>query len=273
MLLQGASRQAAAAAVDRLEELLRRPDADPVVLGDELFAVTTLVTGEPALRRAVSDPSRSANDRAGMLDALLAGQVAPATRAVLGAVTRERWTRPRDLTDTLEELAVRATVAGVRTGAELDAIEDELFRFRQIVVGNPALRTALADTTGPAERRQQLLDTLVGAKVAPTTRRLIDQAVRQPRGRTLEIAIDDYSRVVAERRARLVAHVRVITDLTDSQRERLAAALARMYGHEVALNVEVDPSVVGGMSVRVGDEVVDATIASRLDEARRRLAG
>lgn len=273
MLLQGASREAAAAAVARLEELLRQPDADPAVVGDELFAVTTLISAEPALRRAVSDPSRSPEARAGMLDALLSGQVSPATRAVLGAVARERWTRPRDLTDTLEELAVRATVAGVRTGAELDAVEDELFRFRQIVVGNPALRTALADSAGPQDRRTRLLDSLLADKVAPTTRQLVDQAMRHPRGRTLEAAIDDYSRVVAERRARLVAHVRAVTDLTDSQRERLAAALARMYGHEVALNVEIDPSVIGGMSVRVGDEVVDATIASRLDDARRRLAG
>lgn len=272
MILQGASREAAAAAVASLEARLRRGEADAPTLGDELFAVTTLITAEPALRRAVSDPSRSAVDRVRMLDQILAGRVSPATRGVLGSVARERWTRPRDLTDTLEELAVRATVATVPSVAELDSVEDELFRFRQIVVGAPALRTALADSAGPVERRAELLESLLGGKVHPVSRRLIDQAVRQPRGRTLETAIDDYSRVVAERRERLVAHVRSVTELSDEQRERLTAALAKMYGHEVVLNVEIDPSVVGGLSVRVGDEVVDATIASRLDEARRRLA-
>lgn len=271
--MQGVSREAAAAAVAGLENVLRSPDADAAVIGDELFAVNTLVTGEPSLRRALSDPSRTSIDRAGMLDELLAGQVSPATRTVLGVAARERWTRPRDLTDTLEELAVRATVASVTTRSELDAIEDELFRFRQIVVGTPALRTALADSAGPPERRTTLLDSLLDGKVAPVSRRLIDQAVRQPRGRTLEVAIDDYSRIVAERRERLVAHVRAVTELSEQQRERLAAALARMYGHEVGLNVEIDPSVVGGLSVRVGDEVLDATVASRLDEARRRLVG
>lgn len=218
MNLQGASRQAAAAAIARLEELLRRLDADPAVVGAELFAVTTLISGEPALRRAISDPSRSAEDRSRMLDMLLAGQVSPATRGVLGAVARERWTRPRDLTDTVEELAVRATVASVRSRSELDSIEDELFRFRQIAVGNPALRTALADPAGPAERRTQLLDSLLAGKVSPTTRLLLDQAVQHPRGRTLEGALDDYSRVVAQRRERLIAHVRAVADLTDEQK-------------------------------------------------------
>jgi len=271
--MQGASREAAAVAVAGLEDALRSPDADAAMIGDDLFAVNTLITSEPSLRRAVSDPSRSSSDRAGMLDALLAGRVTPDTRTVLGVVARERWTRPRDLTDTLEELAVRATIASVTTRSELDAIEDELFRFRQIVVGTPALRTALADSAGPAERRVALLDSLLDGKVAAVTRRLIDQAVRHPRGRTLEVAIDDYSRVVAERRERLIAHVRSVTELTDQQRDRLAGALSRMYGHEVGLNVEIDPSVVGGLSVRLGDEVFDATIAGRLDEARRRLAG
>lgn len=272
-MMQGVSRQATAAAVEELDRVLERSGDVPATIGDELFATMALIQGEPTLRRAISDPSRTADERAALLDALLEGKVSEATREVLRAVVRQRWTRPRDLTDTLESLGVRATVAAVGSPRELDAVEDELFRFRQIVVADAGLRAALADVTGPADRRTVLLDSLLGDKVTATTRRLVDQAVAHPRGRTIEGAFDDISKVVADRRARLVAHVRAARDLTDEQRERLVGALTRMYGHEVALNVEIDRSVVGGLSVRVGDEVVDATIAGRLDDARRRLVG
>lgn len=273
LLLQGVSRQAVGVAVEALDGVLDRADESPATVGDELFAVTALIDAEPTLRRTVTDPSRTADERAALLDALLDGKVSSATREVVQTVVRQRWTRPRDLSDTLESLGVRASVAAIGSARELDAVEDELFRFRQIVVANAELRAALADVTGPADRRGDLLDALLGGKVAVTTRRLVDQAVTRPRGRTIENALDAISKIVADRRERLVAHVRAARDLSDEQRDRLVAALTRMYGHEVALNVEIDETVVGGLSVRVGDEVVDATIAGRLDEARRRLVG
>lgn len=273
MMLQGVSRQAAGASVDELDRVLDRAGESPATVGDELFAVTALVDAEPTLRRTISDPSRTADERAALLDALLDGKVSSTTREVVQTVVRQRWTRPRDLSDTLESLGVRATVAAVDSARELDTVEDELFRFRQIVVANAELRAALADVTGPAERRASLLDSLLDGKVTATSRRLVDQAVTRPRGRTIENALDAISKVVADRRERLVAHVRAARDLSDEQRDRLVAALTRMYGHEVALNIEIDETVVGGLSVRVGAEVVDATIAGRLDEARRRLVG
>jgi F-type H+-transporting ATPase subunit delta len=94
-----------------------------------------------------------------------------------------------------------------------------------------------------------------------------------PRGRGLEAALTEYAAIAARRRERLIAEVRVAFALPDDLRDRLAAALAAAYGHEVHLNVIVDPQVVGGMSVRIGDEQIDGSIATRLAVLRRRLAG
>lgn len=272
-MMQGASRQASGAAMDELDRVLGEDTASAATMGDELLAVTALVDAEPRLRRTISDPSRSPDERAAVVEALLDSRVSRATLDVVRVVVRQRWARARDLTDTLEGLGIRATVSAASSARELDAVEDELFRFRQIVVANARLRAALADVIGPAERRMDLLDALLDGKITATTRRLVDQAVTRPRGRTIEATLDEISKVVAERRERLVAHVRATRDLSDEQRDRLVRVLTRMYGHEIALDVQIDEAVLGGLSVRVGDEVVDATIAGRLDSARRRLTG
>jgi F-type H+-transporting ATPase subunit delta len=272
-MMQGPSRDAAIVAGEQLDRVLAERGSDPDTLSTELFSVAHLLDREVTLRRLLVDQSRSGADRAGLADGLLTAQVSADTRSVVRAAVRERWSRPSDLANALEDLAVQAVVASAERAGRLDEVEDELFRFRRIVLAEPALRTALADPRGDGAGKATLLDSLIGDKVSPQTRTLVDQAVRDLDARSLEHALDHYSGVVAARRERLVAHVRAVTDLTDVQRSRLVAVLARIYGRQIALNVETDPSVLGGLSVRVGDEIVDATVAARLDEARRRLAG
>lgn len=270
---QGASRGADAEVQAELERVLGQDGTDAEVVSRELFAVSGLFGRELTLRRTLADPSRTADARAGMVDALLAGKVSDATRQVVGAVVRQRWSVPSHLGNALDDLAVRATVQSAARSGTLDRVEDELFRFRRILVGEPELRTALSDHGLDADRKVALVGDLVGDRVAPQTRALLDQAVRDRRGRTVEHTLERFTALAAATRERLVAHVRSVVELDDAQRGRLGAALARIYGRDVALNVELDPSVLGGISVRVGDEVVDATVLARLDEARRRLVG
>jgi len=108
--------------------------------------------------------------------------------------------------------------------------------------------------------------------VAPASLRLITQAALHPRGRNLEANLADYARLVAAWRQRLIAVVRVATELSDEQRQRLTRALSAIYGHGIQLNVVIDPQVVGGVSVQVGDEVIDGTLSSRLAALRRHWA-
>ena len=163
--------------------------------------------------------------------------------------------------------------APVERGSGLDDLEDGLFRFGRVVAAQPELRSALASTWLPAERKDELLAELLRGKVTPVTQRLITQMVTHPRGRALPVALDMCADIAARRRQQLIAVVRSAVELTAAQQRRLADALAATYGHQVHLNVVIDPSVLGGISVQIGDELIDGTAASRLAAVRRKLAG
>jgi len=153
----------------------------------------------------------------------------------------------------------------------LDEVEDELFRFGRIVDREPALAAALAHRTHDPPARQALLDSLIEAKVHAQTKLLLDQTVTHPRGRSFDRTIDALSDEAAVRRNRSVANVRTSVPLTPDQEDRLAAALRRIYGRAVVLQVEVDRELLGGMVIAIGDDVIDGSVVSRLDEAARGL--
>jgi F-type H+-transporting ATPase subunit delta len=179
---------------------------------------------------------------------------------------------PRDLANATEQLAVLATAAAAEGAGELDDVEDELFRFGRITGAEPELYAALASPLLPDDRKRALLNALLDGKVTQASLRLITQVTVHPRGRSLEANLADYARLVAAWRERLIATVRVATALTEGQRDRLTAALAAIYGHGIQLNVVLDPQVVGGLSVMIGDEFIDGTLSSRLATLRQRLA-
>lgn len=271
--MQGASRESFAAARETLGTLVRSGDTDLHALGDELFELTGLLDREGPLRRAMTDPSRSGDDRAALARALVGERVGSAATDVLVWAVRARWSAPRDLADALELLAVDALVAAAEKAGRLDTVEDELFRLGRIVAGSPELRAALSDNSAPVASRAALIEGLLEGRVAEETRRLVRRAVVAPRGRTFDRIMTEYVRVAAQRRNELVATVTASVPLTEEQRGRLGAALARIYGHDVHLNVDIDPSIVGGIQVAIGDEVIDGSVVARLDDARRRLVG
>jgi F-type H+-transporting ATPase subunit delta len=271
--MQGASRESLKAARETLAALISSSDNDLARLSDELFSVTSLLDREHPLRRALTDPARDGDARVGLARAVLGEQVGGATADLLAWVVRARWSVPRDLATALELLAVEAQVAAAERAGRLDEVEDELFRVSRAVAGAPALRTALSDLSAPVESRAALIEGLLGGRTTEETRRLVRQAVVAPRGRTFDRTAEICGQVAADRRSRLVATVTAVEPLTEEQRGRLAAALQRIYGHEVHLNVQLDPDLVGGIRVELGDEVIDGSVESRLDDARRRLAG
>jgi F-type H+-transporting ATPase subunit delta len=268
--MRGISRTSLAEVEERLGPLTESSQA-ATALGDELFSVAGVLATQPALRRALGDPSRPGQARADLANAVLAGKISDEAAGLVAAVAAARWSAPGDLTDAVEQLAVQAVVAAAEEEGRLDSLEDELFRFGRVVASQPELRIALTNPFVSAEAKQQLLTDLLGGKVTPEALRLIVQAAINPLGRSLDVSLEDYARIAARRRERLVAEVHVAVPLTEQQRDRLAAALASAYGHQVHLNVVLDPRVTGGMTVRVGDELIDGSIATRLAAAGRRL--
>ncbi len=242
-------------------------------VGDELFAVLHLLDREHGLRRALADPSKPADEKGAIMVALLHGKVIPATEELVAATVRAQWAGPADMTDALEQLAVEAFAIAAEESGQLDDLEDELFRFNRVVASEPELRAALNEPVLPAEGKQGLINALLADKVTPVTLRLITEMSLHPRGRPMVVSLDMCTRIAAERRQRLIAVVRTATGLSAEQRRRLADALAGIYGHEVYVNIVIDPKVMGGMTIQVGDELIDASVASRLAAVRRKLAG
>jgi F-type H+-transporting ATPase subunit delta len=269
--MRGASRASLAEAKQRLIEVLDG-HVDPGRLGDELFAVTGLLDSEAGLRRTLSDVTWTAEAKASLVATLLGGKVSDTTVQLVSAVVGEHWSEPADLADATEQLAALSIIEQAGRGRAFDELEDELFRFGRVVSAEPELRIALSNPFFPAQPKRELLDALVGGQVTEPTMRLITQSALQPRGRTLDVSLEEYARLAAERRERLVAEVRVAIALTATQRRRLAAALAASYGSAVHLNIVLDPGVIGGMSVQIAGERIDGTVASRLAGLRRRLA-
>ncbi|MFD1540340.1 F0F1 ATP synthase subunit delta [Nonomuraea guangzhouensis] len=247
--------------------------ADLGRLAEDLNAIADLLDREHGLRRALSDPARPAAQKAQVVRGLLDGKVAEAAIATAEAAVEAKWSRAGDLADVLERLGVIAAAAEAEAQGTLDDVEDELFRFGRIVAANPELRRALTDPSAAEEGKRQLLQDLLGSRVAPTTLRLITQLVLHPRGRSLEAGLEELGRLVAQQRQRLVATVRSAVELTEEQKRRITTWLRTSYGRDVHINVEVDPRVLGGFSVRIGDEIIDTTIVGRIEEVRRRLAG
>jgi F-type H+-transporting ATPase subunit delta len=271
--VRGASRASLAELTGRLREELAGERARTAAgqVADGLFAVVHLLDREHTLRRALSDPAKPGGEKAAVAETLLTGKVPSEVTELTVEAARRRWSRPRDLPDALEETAVRALITGADAEGQLDDVEDELFRFGRVVAAEPALRVALSNPVLPPDRKRDLLAALLEGKATSWTLRLVTEAAQYPRGRSLEKSLDEYARLAAQQRERLVAVVRTATELSPAQRDRLAAALARIYSRDVHLNVVLDPRVIGGLSVRIADDVIDGTVAGRLETVRRRL--
>lgn len=270
--MHAASRESYAAATERLSAL--GADAPTMAtLAEEVLAVAGLLAREPRLRRALADPARSGEDRAGLLRAVVGQRVAGETLDLLAALVGGRWSAPSELLDATERLGVDALLASAEQAGTLGDVEDELFRFGKIVDREPGLASALADSTTEPGRRASLVHGLLDGKASPVTIRLAELALAGFGGRSFSGSLARMVELAAERRERSVAYVTVAAALTDEEERRLGARLAAIYGREVSLKITVDPAVLGGMSVQVGHDLYDGTVARRLTETRAALAG
>ncbi len=274
--MMGASREALDAARERLDALVDNTAVDAVALAADLAAVTALLDRETSLRRVLTDPAQPGEGKADLVGRLLGGQVGGEAVDLVSGMVRSRWSAPRDLVDAIEVLADTADLVAAEQEGSLDAVEDELFRFGRIIATAPQLRAALSardDSAAGGTARAALVRDLLGGRARPVTERLVVRLVERPRGRSLDAGLEALSTLAAARRDRSVAVVTSAVPLSDQQRQRLGDALARLYGRQIQLNLDVDPAVLGGISVRIGDEVIHGTVADRLDEVNRRMAG
>ena len=267
--MQPASRAALATARARLEERIAAASAEDLLrCGTDLGAVVAVLDSQPVIRRHLADSSAPAATRRAMVAGLFEAKVSRVALETLGDVVVLRWSRQRDLVDGFEELSRQALLAVAEREDSLEDVEDELFRFGRILVAQPRLATLLGDEAAPAQQRIALLDTVLADRARPATRLLLEQAVRAPRRRHLDEIVEELVERAAARRERSVAHVSAGGPLSQQQQQRLAEVLGRLYQRSVSLKVEFDPELLGGLVIRIGNEVIDGSVAGKLAKAR-----
>lgn len=269
MSFRGASAEAMAALTGELDGVLAG-GADATRIGDDLFSVSRVLRTEPSLRRVATDVSVATEAKQGLVRQLFEGKVDGASLAIVATAVARRWTATRDLADGLERLSEIAVVRSA--GRDSARLADELFAFGRAVNDSPELRDALANPARSATDKAAMVEDLIGGRALPATVALAKQSLAGTY-RTVSTALETYQQVAADVHGQGVATVRVARPLSAADHDRLAAALSRQYGREVHLNVVVDPEVIGGIKVEIGDDVIDGTVANRLADAQRRLAG
>jgi len=267
------SQQAYADAVEKLAAGTGTATAAQLAsVADEILSVAGLLRAQPRLRRALIDPSRSGADRSELVRSLFSGKLAEVTVDTLGTLVSGRFSRPSELLDATERLGVEVLLRSAEKDGKLAEVEDELFRFGQIVSGSAQLAVTLSDSSAPSPRRVKLVGDLLKGKAQPTTLRLAELSLEGFGGRSFEGSLTRLVEMTAAKRDRQVAYVTVAKPLSDADEQALATKLSGMYERAVSLQVEVDPAIIGGVSVRVGSDLYDGTILRRLNAAKQAFA-
>ena len=272
--LRSASRDAQAALIEKFDSVSSGLSGDALsTLSDELASVAKLFVAEPILARHLAEASGETDAKKQLLQRLLAGKVGDTTLDVLNTAASVRWSLTSDLVDAVEHIARLSLLTRAERENQADEVEEQLFRFSRILDAQPQLTTLLGDYSKPAQGRVDLVRTVMsqnnGANATATA--LLAQTVDLLRGERADEAVLGLARLAVARRGEIVAQVSAATDLSDSQRSRLNQLLARIYNHPVSVQLNIDPDVLGGLSVAVGDEVIDGTLSSRLAAAVTKL--
>ena len=276
IVLGGNSRQSMASLRGVLDQKLNSLSAhDCTTISQELFSILDTLYSSVSLRRALTDPARDAAAKSLLAQDLFASSISPGALSILIESVALRWSASIDLASAIEQLAIESEATAANAEGSLDRVQDELFVFARTLGESQELRLTLGDRLGsPIGKREVIADLLgaQGAQANPSTIRLISQAVTGLAGRNIDSVLRVYADAVADRRNRLLVLVTTRIALTASQSDQLSQIMTKHVGQPVHLNYQIDPTILGGVSIRFADELVDGTISTRLAEAGRALA-
>src|SRR3984893_6099260 len=272
--LRAASREALTGLVTRFEAVAANLDESQLTsLADDLAAVTKLLSRETILTRHLADPSDDPAPKVRLLESLLRGQVGDPALEVLKAAVSGRWSSDANLIDAVEHAARLALLVRAERGGHADEVEDQLFFFGRILDGEPRLSTLLSDYSQPVDGRVGLLKNVLNGSqgVNPTTEALLSPPVELLGGGRADESVGALAQLAVARRGEVVADCSAAAELTGAQHNRLTQVLSRIYGRPVSVQLQIDPKLLGGLTVSVSDDVIDGTLSSRLTAARNRL--
>lgn len=256
------------AALATANSVLAGQKVTDLAVGDGLLQAGRVIGSSAGLRSILADTATPLAEKKRLLTSLL-GSLPAASKALLETVVAERWSEPDDLLDAIEELGIRAI-----SMAEPEAdLQGQLYGFAQIVAGDHELELAVGSALSQSDAKRALVERLLSGKAHPGTLAIISHLVQQPRGRRIGTLLSFAAQTVADQRGSVVAIVTSAKPLTPAQQKDLAGRLGAEAGREVSLEVHVDPSLIGGLRIQLGDHVVDGSVSARLNELRLQLAG
>ena len=240
-----------------------------LVTGEQLLAAGRAIESSAQLRAVLSDFAVETSRKSELISTIF-GALDPVAASLLAGIAESRWSNQAELLDGIEEIGIRA----IAESAGADAgIEAELFSFAQTVASNPALELAVGSKLGDPSGRVSLVESLLTGRASEATVAIVKHLVQSPRGRRIGELLAHAADIVADAAGSVVATVTAATEPTAVQLERLQASLAAQYGRAPRVNLIIDPDLVGGLRVQLGDEVIDGSVATRLAELRLQLAG
>lgn len=259
------SRQALAAAVDALTAA----KGVSVATGEQLMTAGRAVDESAQLRTILGDPAITPDEKARIVATIFPGLEKTAA-ALLTGIVQSRWSDGEELVAGIEEVGVRAIAQG---DGHTKAIESQLFAFARIVASDPELELALGNKLAEGGSKAAIVDALLSKKAHAGTVAIVDHLVRSPRGRRVGEMLARAADLVAAAGGSRIATVTSAAPLSTKQQGRLAAALKKTYDSDIQINSVVDPAVIGGVRIQIGDDVIDGTVAARLADLRLQLAG
>jgi F-type H+-transporting ATPase subunit delta len=255
-----------------LDEIVNKQSAnDAAVFASDLFTILSVLSTSIGVRRALTDNARDSSAKAELISNLFGKNVSGGAQALLASASALRWSNPGEIADAIENLAVQAESACADKNGELEKVESQLFDFAQVLRANPELRQALNTSADTDQSKVTLLEAIVNGKYLTSTINLLRRVVTLRRGRSIDATLAAYAHYVSTRKDQVVAHVKSAVELSDAQLAKLVSTLSKQVGKDVRINIEIDPKVLGGISVRYADDVIDGTIVNRLAEAGRAL--
>ena len=265
-----ASRIADRVSRDSLAPKLRDSGEDAWRIGNELFTITSALDHNIQLERALTDPSRPVEDKVAVVKTLIGNQAHPLVMEIMSDLVSRRWSRVSDIANAVEDFGVDGMMYYADYTNTTLQVSVELAELHSALLNLPVVRTKLYDATVSSEARIKLLYSLIGdADFTKVTKRLAEHATCNLRNRrylqTIQWLINKFSRHMGES----MVTVTTATPLSKEQVEKLIAIYSAKTGHPVHINSVVDPTVMGGMRIQVGDEVTDNTVVAQLQHLQR----
>jgi F-type H+-transporting ATPase subunit delta len=233
----------------------------------ELFAVGRILAGQPGLVRALGDDSAPVGARHTLIDRAL-GKKSAGTANLMHHLVGQSWSNPSDLLEGIEEAGIRLAA---QSAGSVD-VAGELLTIDRVIKAQPDVQLALSGKRAPAAAKITMVEALFAKKVSAETLAIVSHLVAQPRNRRITQSISLAAAIVCDQRGEGLAEVRVASGLTDAHLKSIGTMLAGQYGRSHYIDQVIDSDLVGGIRIRVGDHVIDQSVATQLADMRRQLA-